>query len=84
MPAVDEPPPIETLTARLGRQVLRALGSPTGLLKVKVHPVGSDRYRVNVLVGPDPTSARIIHSFFLTADGDGNIVSSSPEIVRLY
>ena len=42
------------------------------------------RYRVNVLVGKDAGSARIASSFFLTADGEGNILASSPKIVRLY
>jgi len=84
MPADDEEIPSDTTTARIGRQVMRTLGTPTNLFKVKVHPVGGDRYRVNVLVGPDYASARITDSFFLTADAKGNITSSSPEIVRHY
>jgi hypothetical protein len=39
---------------------------------------------VNVLVGKDFASTRIANSFFLTADGKGNIVTSSPKIARLY
>ena len=80
----DGPIPVETLSVLIGRQVVHSLGSPNDMLKVKVHPLGNDRYRVNVLVGKDIASARIADSFFLTADAQGNIVKSSPEIVRLY
>ena len=80
----DGPIPVETLSVLIGRQVVHSLGSPGDMLKVKVHPLGNDRYRVNVLVGKDIASARIADSFFLTADGEGNSVNSSPKIVRLY
>jgi hypothetical protein len=80
----DGPMAIDTLNALIGKQVLRTLGSPGDIFKVKVHPLGNDRYRVNVLVGKDFASARIANSFFLTADGEGNIVTSSPKIARLY
>ena len=46
--------------------------------------MGSDRYRVNVLVGRNLAWSRIADSFFLTADGRGNITKSSPKIARLY
>jgi hypothetical protein len=39
---------------------------------------------VNVFVGKSATSARIAESFFLTADDEGKILVSSPEITRLY
>ncbi len=74
----------DTLNDLIGEQVIHSLGSPADLLKVQVRPIGGDRYRVNVFVGQDVTSARIADSFFLTADGDGNIVTSSPKIARLY
>jgi hypothetical protein len=80
----DVPIPRDALNSLIGRHVVHSLGSPGDMLKVKVHPLGNDRYRVNVLVGKDIASARIGDSFFLTADGDGNIVTSSPKIVRLY
>jgi hypothetical protein len=80
----DGPIPVETLSVLIGRQVVLSLGSPNDMLKVKVHPLGNDHYRVNVLVGKDIASARIADSFFLTADEKGNIVKSSPKIVRLY
>jgi hypothetical protein len=74
----------DTLNALIGKQVVRSLGSPGDLLKVQVRPLGSDRYRVNVLVGKEAASARIAHSFFLTTDDAGHIITSSPAIVRVY
>jgi len=70
--------------AFIGRQVVRSLGSPADPFKVRVFPLGSDNYRVNIVVGKDVTSSRITDSFFLTADEMGNIVRSSPKIVRIY
>jgi hypothetical protein len=74
----------ESLKALIRSQVVRSLGTPDDMLKVLVHPVGQDSFRVNVVVGKSVSSARIADSFFLTADGDGNILTSSPEIARLY
>jgi len=65
-------------------QVVHSLGTPRDLLTVQVRPVGTDRYRVNVVVGKNVGASRIPNSFFLTADAAGNILSSSPEIARLY
>ena len=78
------PIPRETLNVLIRRQVIRSLGTPGDLLKVQVRPVGGGRYRVNVLVGKDATSARIADSFFLTADDEGTIVTSTPAIARRY
>ena len=74
----------DTLDRLIGEQVVHSLGTPADLLKVQVRGVGSGRYRVNVFVGKDVISGRIADSFFLTADGEGNILTSSPEIVRVY
>jgi hypothetical protein len=74
----------DALNDLISEQVVHSLGSPGDLLKVEVRPLGGDRYRVNVFVGTHVTSARISDSFFLTVDGEGNIVTSSPEIVRVY
>ena len=73
-----------SLTDLIRRQVVRTLGSPANLLGVYVRPLWDDRYRVNVVVGQDITSSRVANSYFLVADGDGNILRSSPEIARLY
>jgi hypothetical protein len=84
---IDEehrPIPTEQLHYQIGKKLIRSLGSPPDLLKVIVHAVGNDRFRVNVLVGKTAGSAKIAHSFFLTADREGNIVDSKPKIVRLY
>jgi hypothetical protein len=74
----------DTLNDLISQQVLHSLGTPDDLFRVQVSPVGDDRYRVNVLVGTAATSARVAESFFLTVDGDGTILTSSPKMVRLY
>jgi hypothetical protein len=65
-------------------QVVHSLGTPSDLLSVQVRPVGGERYRVNVVVGKDVSASRIPNSYFLTADADGNILTSSPKIDRQY
>jgi len=74
----------ETLTSHIGVKVIRALGRPPAFLKVSVRPLWQAFYRVNIFVGADAISARIAHSFFLDADGDGNIVASTPAVSRRY
>ncbi len=74
----------EALTALIGKQVLHALGEPGDLLRVQVRPLWEGRFRVNVLVGPDAASSRVAHSFFLVADGDGNLLTSTPRITKRY
>jgi hypothetical protein len=73
-----------TVDDHIGEQVVRSLGTPDDLLKVQVRRVGTDRYRVNVFVGKDFTSGRVANSYFLTADTEGKILTSSPAIVRVY
>jgi hypothetical protein len=68
----------------VGKSVLAALGKPADLLRVTARRVTADGHRVNVIAGADPTTARIAHSFFVTADDDGNLTGSVPPIVRLY
>jgi hypothetical protein len=51
---------------------------------VAVRPLWAKHYRVNVLVGPDPASVRIAHSYFVEAREDGTILSTTPPIARLY
>jgi hypothetical protein len=74
----------DMLNDLIAKQVVQSLGSPADLLKVQVRPLGNDRYRVNVFVGKYGATARIADSFFLTADDEGKILASSPEIARLY
>src|SRR5262249_57241984 len=68
----------------IGDRVLDALGRPPLLHRVQVRGLSGDCYRVNVFVGPDAGSAKLAHSYFVKADGDGNITASSPEITRQY
>src|SRR3954466_14137808 len=88
MPKANEPEtePVRdtSLNDRIGRQVIRLLGSPKDLLKVRVHPVGADTYRVNIVTGKDFATGRISTRYFLTADAEGRIVSSTPQIAKLY
>jgi len=70
--------------AAIGAHVLHVLGQPGDLQRVQVRPLWPDHYRVNVLVGADAASVRVAHSFFLVADGDGNLLRSAPEITRQY
>ena len=73
----------ERLQALIAAAVLRALGRPDALRAVQVRWLWDDHYRVNVLTGEDGPAA-ITHSYFLTADGAGVILESSPAIVRTY
>jgi hypothetical protein len=70
--------------AAVGRHVLHALGEPRNLQRVQVRRLWEDSYRVNIFIGPDAASARIAHSYFLVADGDGNITQSTPTLTRQY
>jgi hypothetical protein len=74
----------EALIALIGVHVVRSLGKPENMRKVQVYPIGQDGYRVNVVVGTSASTSRIADSFFLTVDDEGNILTSSPKIVRLY
>ncbi len=65
-------------------QVMHRLGTPDDLLGVEVRPLWGTYYRVNVRIGAASTAARVADSYFLTTDGDGKIVESSPGIVRRY
>ena len=64
--------------------VLAALGRPDRLFRVAVVPLWGDHFRVNVVTGDDPSAVRIPHSYFVAADGRGNIVESIPAIRRKY
>jgi len=74
----------QQLSAMIGKNVLHTLGQPTDLIRMQVRTLWGDYYRVNVLVGPDVTSVKIAHSFFLQADAEGKILSSTPSISKKY
>jgi hypothetical protein len=69
---------------RVGQRVIRALGRPDDLLRIQVSELWERRFRVNIYVGPDIVSSRVVHSYFLETDDDGNIIKSTPRIKRQY
>jgi len=72
------------LDAVIGEQVLHALGRPGDLQRVEVRRLWKDHYRVNVFVGAETGAVHIAHSYFLVADGEGNVAESTPKITRQY
>lgn len=82
--AVEEAHRAERLAGLIGASVMKALGQPADLFRVSVVRLWGDHYRVNVQTGTDVASARIAHSFFLTADESGQVVASDPVIARQY
>lgn len=64
--------------------VMMSLGRPAELHRVQVSSLWHSYFRVNVFVGPDFASSKVAHSYFLEADGNGKILSSSPAITRAY
>jgi hypothetical protein len=49
-----------------------------------VRQLWDDHYRVNIFAGDDLASAKVVQSFFLLADGAGNILQSTPAIKKQY
>jgi hypothetical protein len=74
----------DTLHSLIGEQILHALGEPRDLLQVQIRPLWENHYRANVFTGKDAGSARIADSYFLTADGEGNIIACTPGITKKY
>jgi hypothetical protein len=74
----------QQLNAVIEKHVMRTLGRPGDLQRVQVRRLWDDRYRVNVVVGPDSASSTIPHSYFLVVDSDGNILASNPVIAKQY
>src|SRR5438477_12851206 len=72
------------LESMVAAAVLRELGRPADFLRAGARLLWGSCYRVNIFVGPDVASARIAHSFFLTADGDGKVLTSNPPVRRAY
>jgi hypothetical protein len=64
--------------ARLAANVKQRLGSIGEPYRVDVWRLWNDRFRVNVCVGA--VSITIPHSYFIIADDEGNILSSTPEM----
>jgi hypothetical protein len=74
----------EHLAAAIGKHVIHTLGQPGDLHLVQVRHLWEDHYRVNVLVGAEASCAKVVHSYFLVADLDGNIMESTPRITKQY
>jgi hypothetical protein len=83
-PADEEKRERPQLTDLIGKQVLQALGRPDDLQQVQVRPLWENHYRVNVFTGEDMNSVFVTNSFFLVADGAGNIIKSVPAIKKQY
>jgi hypothetical protein len=64
----------------IGRSLLDALGPGRPACRTQVRRLWEGHYRVNLLTGADPASTRIVGSYFLVVDGDGNILTSTPRI----
>ena len=82
--AAEETQDGRQLDAVIGEHVLHALGRPGDLQRVEVRRLWKDHYRVNVFVGAVAGSTRAAHSYFLVADGEGNVAESTPKITRQY
>lgn len=72
------------LNALIGEQVIHQLGQPGNLHTVQVRKLWDEHYRVNIVVGTDAATVRIADCFFLVTDTSGNILQSSPKIVKRY
>ena len=83
-PAVAEKKDYREQDAAIGNRVIRTLGHPPGLHEVQVRRLWEDHYRVNIFVGANAGSARVAHSFFVTADSAGNISACNPKITKAY
>jgi hypothetical protein len=72
------------LEAVVLKGVMLGLGRPADLVRAEARRLWDNCYRVNVFVGPHAASARVAHSFFVEADGDGKVLASSPPVTRAY
>jgi hypothetical protein len=72
----------EKLKLLIGSHVLRALGGAGGKGRVEVRPLWDGYYRVNLIVGDGPGCVTIARSYFLRADGAGNVLESTPNLTK--
>jgi hypothetical protein len=83
-PERDRRHALNALISLIGEQVINALGKPGDFLQVQVRPLWENYYRANVFIGKEAGSAHVADSYFLTADADGNIITSTPKITKKY
>jgi hypothetical protein len=74
----------QQIQQNIHEQVIERLGIPSGLHTIHVRQLWPDRFRVNVYVGTGAVGAKIAHSYFLTTDGEGNILAATPNITKKY
>jgi hypothetical protein len=74
----------DRFAAVIRNRVMHTLGQPGDLHLVQVRHLWEDCYRVNVIVGADTASAKVLHSYFLVVDLDGNIIESTPKLIKEY
>jgi hypothetical protein len=74
----------ETLNTLIGERVIHTVGEPADLLQVQVRQLWENYYRVNIFIGADAASGKVANSYFLQADADGNILQSTPKILKQY
>jgi hypothetical protein len=72
----------QALGAIVAEQVVHLLGQPDGFINVAVNRLWKHRYRVNVITGASLALSIIGHSYFVTTDGEGNIIASDPQITK--
>lgn len=74
----------EHMKSEISKHVFQNLGQPGHLQSLQVRHLWNDKYRVNVLLGVNAASANVAHSYFMSVDNDGRIISSTPLITKLY
>jgi hypothetical protein len=76
--------PSERQAASVCLAVIRVLGRPPDLFGISAVRLWENHFRVNVRTGTDAVSVLIPHSFFVTADETGKVLTSVPRLVRVY
>jgi hypothetical protein len=74
----------ERLKTLVREHVLHALGEPHILFRVHIHPLRDENYRMNVYVGTNAANFKVPYSYFVEADDEGKVLSSSPTIYKRY
>ena len=79
---------VKTREQSVEEQVLSAIGTIPGYLRTKVCPLFNNNFRVNVFAVTNYADSRIVddirivHSFYISTDKAGNILTSSPKLPR--